>query len=200
MKNSIRLSTIISAVLLLSACSVIRKATGKKELQWYKSRTWAEGMSQQMFSGFNYSTFYRQYHADSLRWKKAFRFIKENNLQEMAPGKYPIDSNIVFASVTAGPLRAFEQTKWEFHKDYTDIQYIIKGKEMIGVAPVTVTPANPFAGIDTSAAKYYTARPDTIYMLFPHDAHRPTIQVPGETIVKKLVIKVKTIDLPVEQD
>jgi len=176
----------------------MRKATGNKQLQWYKSRSWADGMPQQMFTGFDYMTFYNQYHADSVRWKKAFHFIKENNLQEIATGKYPIDSNVVFASVTAGRLRAFEQTKWEFHKDYIDIQYIIKGKEMIGVAPVTVTPANPFAGIDSSTAKYYTAQPDTLYIFFPHDAHRPTIQVPGETIVKKLVIKVKAVDLPVK--
>jgi YhcH/YjgK/YiaL family protein len=199
MKNSIKISTIIPAVLLvLCACTTAHKATGNKQLQWYKSRTWADGMPQQMFTGFNYKTFYRQYHADSLRWKKAFRFIKETNLQEIAPGKYPIDSNVVFASVTAGSLRAFEQTKWEFHKDYIDIQYIIKGKEMIGVAPVTATPANAFAGIDSSTAKYYTAQPDTLYILFPHDAHRPTIQVPGETIVKKLVIKVKAVALPAE--
>jgi biofilm protein TabA len=88
-----------------------------------------------------------------------------------------------------------EDVKWESHKKYIDLQYIIKGKEIIGVADAskaTITKPYTVDVINYDAdGKYYTTEPGKFFLFFPNDAHRPTIKVDGYDVVKKIVIKIQ---------
>ncbi len=125
-----------------------------------------------------------------------FYFLKNQNLEKIKPGKYSIVGEQVFASVTESPSRKKEDVKWESHKNYIDLQYIIKGKEMIGVADTskaTITKPYTVDVINYNAdGKYYIGEQGKFFLFFPNDAHRPTIKIDGYDVVKKIVVKIQT--------
>jgi len=114
----------------------------------------------------------------------------------LRPGKYPIIGEQVFASVTEAPSHNKEDVKWESHKNYVDLQFIIRGKEMIGIADTskaTITKPYSADAINyTADGKYYITEPDKFFLFFPNDAHRPTIKADGYDVVKRIVIKIQT--------
>ena len=144
----------------------------------------------------NKDSFYVAYHRNKIAWDAAFAFLKNMNLDTLSAGKYPIMGDQVFASVTEAPSRKKEDVKWESHKHYVDLQYIIRGKEMIGVANTSkatiIKPYSPDVINYTAEGDYYITDPGTFFLFFPNDAHRPTIKVDGYDVVKKIVIKIAT--------
>jgi YhcH/YjgK/YiaL family protein len=174
-----------------------QELTAKSAKTWVKSRIWANGLKLKLNSSTNNLEFAKQYAANKAIWDKAFEFLRERNLDQIAPGKYPIDGDNVYASVTEGPSKEFEQSAWESHQNYIDLQYVIKGKEKIGVAPLnSLTVTKPYDPAKDGAnysgnGKYYIATPDEFFLFFPSDGHRPNIKVDGYDKVKKLVIKIK---------
>ena len=168
--------------------------------KWLKSKDWSNHIKLNVYPSVNAVEFYKQYHANKAVWDKVFLFIKEQNLDTLSVGKHPIDGENAYASITESPSKDLEKTSWESHRKYIDLQYVIKGKEQIGVAAVSsATVTKPYNEAKDGAAytaegTYYTAEPGTFYLFFPQDAHRPTIKVPGYDIVKKLVIKIKVVN------
>lgn len=176
-----------------------QEITAKSAKTWVKSRVWGNGLKLKLNSSTNDVEFAKQYAANKAAWDKAFEFLRERNLEQIEPGKYPIDGDNVYAMITEGPSKEFEQAAWESHQNYIDIQYVIKGKEKIGVAPIEslmitkpYDPEKDFANY-SGEGKYYTATPDEFFLFFPSDGHRPNIKVDGYDKVKKLVIKVREI-------
>lgn len=164
--------------------------------KWVKSKEWQNGSTLNVDQSVNAVEFYRQYHANMELWKKVFTYLKDTNLETLTPGKYPIDGDQAYASVTEAPSKELNKANWESHRNYIDLQYVIKGKEKIGVSPVdksTVT--SPYdaakdAANYTADGEYHIASPGTFFLFFPQDAHRPNIKVDGYDTVKKLVIKI----------
>jgi biofilm protein TabA len=177
-----------------------RSWTGKEALEWLNARDWANGLNQKVFAGVNTIEFAKQYNKNKVIWDKAFAYLRDTNLDTIAPGKYAIDGDNVYAIVSAGKPKLFEETKWEAHRRYIDIQYIILGKEKMGLASISKATAidefsEPkdvgFYTIPDLESKYYTAEPGTLFLFFPQDAHRPGIGTEGCDRDKKIVIKVK---------
>lgn len=174
--------------------------TAKSARKWVKSREWSNGMQIKVNSEVDNIEFARQYHASKTLWEKAFAFMRDKNLEDIATGKYPIAGDSVFASVTNAPSKEFERSAWESHRRYIDLQYVIRGKEKIGVSPLAeATVIKPYneakdgANYD-AAGKYYIATPKEFFLFFPNDVHRPNIKVAGYDTVKKLVIKIRVSD------
>jgi len=174
--------------------------TQAKAEKWLKSKEWKNGLKPKPHSSINAVTFAEQYHKNKAEWDKAFTFMRDSDLLKRKPGKYTINGTDVYATITEGPEKTFEQSAWESHRKYIDLQYVIKGKEKIGVAPVagaTVTQAyDEKADIAhyTSDGQFYIGDPSNFFLFFPADAHRPNIHVDGYDVVKKLVIKIKVVD------
>jgi biofilm protein TabA len=85
----------------------------------------------------------------------------------------------------------------EVHQIYTDIQYMISGREAIGYAalenqaveiPYDLEKDIAFLSAETSPI---ILNPGMIAVFFPHDIHRPGIQIDGPEKIKKVVVKVK---------
>ena len=177
-----------------------RSWTEKEALEWLNAREWANGLNQKVFTGVNTIEFAKQYNRNKVNWDKAFAFLKETNLDTISPGKYAIDGDNVYAIVSDGKPKLMEEAKWEAHRKYIDIQYIISGKEKMGLAPISkaavIDEFNEskdvgFYNIPDSDSQYYTAEPGTLLLFFPLDAHRPGIRTEGCDWDKKIVIKVK---------
>lgn len=167
---------------------------------WLNKKEWKNGFMPDVHPSVNKVVFADQYHKNEAMWKKAFAFLRDSDLTKLKPGKYPIDGTNVFASVTEAPSKEFENSAWESHRKYIDLQYVIKGQETIGVASVSkATVTKPYNEATDSAnynaeGQYYIAMPGTFFLFFPDDAHRPNIKVAGYDVVKKIVIKIKMAD------
>lgn len=180
-----------------------KKADGwtvKNAKKWVKTREWSGGLQLKVNSKADNVEFARQYHANKALWDKAFAFMRDNKLEDLAPGKYPIDGDNVYASVTNAPSKEFDKSAWESHRRYIDLQYVITGKEKIGVAPLSeATVTKPYNEAKDGAnynaeGKYYIVTPTEFFLFFPNDVHRPNIKVDGYDTVKKLVIKIRVSD------
>lgn len=174
--------------------------TEKSATKWLHKKEWKNGSKLNVYPTVNKIEFARQYSKNKALWLKVFAFLRDSDLTMLKPGKYPIDGDNAFASITETPSKEFDKTTWESHRKYIDLQYVIKGKEKIGVAPVlTATVIKPYnekadAANYTANGQFYIAEPGTFYLFFPQDAHRPTIKVDGYDVVKKLVIKIKVAE------
>ncbi|WP_313155303.1 YhcH/YjgK/YiaL family protein [Lacrimispora sp.] len=142
--------------------------------------------------------FYRSLGVDG-RYEKAVDFLKNTDLESLAPGKYEIDGKNVFANVTEYTTVPWEEAKYEAHHNYTDIQYMISGSE-------TMT----YARIDELAEKVpYNDEKDVVfydnenpglkvvvkageYMIFnPWDGHKPKAAAGEPALIKKVIVKIK---------
>jgi YhcH/YjgK/YiaL family protein len=142
--------------------------------------------------------FARQYHANKLWWDKAFDYIRNTDLASLKAGEHPIVGDDVFARVTEGPLKNIDSSKWEAHKNYIDIHYVITGREKIGIGSLsTATLVVPYDSKRDIAffegkGKYYIAEPGTFFIAFLKQIHRPGLEVDGKGVEKKLVIKIRS--------
>lgn len=165
--------------------------------KWFKKKEWLGGLQLNPHKTTDIVEFARQYHLNKSYWDKALSYLKNTDLNKIAKGKYPIDGDNVFASVTEDSTKDFNKTNWESHKKYIDIQYVIKGEEKIGVFPVSNSVVTKNYDEKKDVANYsangklYSSKPGTFFIFFPSDAHRPNITTGGNKPDKKIVIKVK---------
>jgi YhcH/YjgK/YiaL family protein len=143
--------------------------------------------------------FEMHYSQNKDRWDKALAWFKSTDLNAVAAGKYPIDGDNLYASVSDYRAKSLEDTRFEAHRRYIDIQYLVRGEELIGVAPlskgkaITLFDAEKDVGffeIPEEECKYYEAEPGKYFIFFPGDAHRPGIRV-NDDAVRKVVVKVR---------
>jgi YhcH/YjgK/YiaL family protein len=173
--------------------------TKKSAKHWFNEKAWLNGWSVSPSKTIDQLEFAKQYHANQSRWDKAFKFLDTADLINIKPGRYPIDGDNVYATVTEGPTKDMDKSSWEAHKNYADIQYVISGREKIGRAAfstatvkVPYDPAKDIAFYD-APGKFYVADPDAFFVFFPeHDAHRPGLKIEGFDTDKKIVVKVRT--------
>jgi YhcH/YjgK/YiaL family protein len=171
--------------------------TRRQAKKWFKKKEWLNGLRLKPSKSVNYVEFCRQYHANKTYWDKAFNYLKTQNLQTLSLGRHDIDGDNVYASVTENPTKDFDSTMWESHRNYIDLQYVISGKEKIGVASLQkLTIIKPYDAKRDIAnysgnGKLYDAGPTIFFLFFPSDAHRPNIANSDNNSDKKIVIKIR---------
>ena len=189
-------------LLTFSSCHVAAQKSGNNQSvqqvnQWFQQKEWLGGLSIQPHESIDKATFARQYQLHKDYWDKAFAFLKNNNLQTLAPGRYAIDSNNVYATITENPTKDVDSTKWESHRNYIDLQSVVSGEEKIGVAPINkLTVTMPYDATRdlinySGEGTFYTAKPGTFFLFFPQDAHRPNVTTSDKKPDKKVVIKIR---------
>lgn len=131
--------------------------------------------------------------------EKAFHYIKKTDFNQMELGKHIIDGDSLFALLMEYDTKDIVDCKLESHKKYIDVQYIISGSELIGVAPLTgqvpsinYDAADDIAFYDNNVSSMIKLDAGCFAIFFPTDTHMPCLHInnkPGK--VKKVVIKVK---------
>lgn len=167
---------------------------------WYGKYEWMQGIVFKPDLSFDQQEFAKQYHMSKKWWDEAFAYLKNTDLSSLTPGNYPIDKDDVFVKVTEAISKDVDSSRWESHYKYHDIHYIISGKEMIGITPVTNLTA--YTNYDRTRdilfykgdGPYFLASPDRFFIIFSNQAHRPFIKVGGYENVKRIVIKIRNAD------
>ena len=73
-----------------------------------------------------------QYYTLHKYFKKAFDFLKNTDLKNIEDGSYEILGKEIYANVQSLTTKPIEEKKWEVHRKYIDIQYVISGEEKMG--------------------------------------------------------------------
>ncbi|MGK9368754.1 YhcH/YjgK/YiaL family protein [Melioribacter sp. Ez-97] len=130
-------------------------------------------------------------------FRKAFEFLKSSDLENIDEGKYEIDGDNVFAVVQNYDTKPRTAGKWEAHKKYADIQFIVSGKEKIGFSfptkMIVTEDYNPDKDLMflKGEGEFLILESGYFAVFFPTDIHMPGIAVNLSTPVKKVVVKVK---------
>lgn len=172
--------------------------TPKTAQKWVKSGVWKKGLPLNVYADVDAVEFARQYHANQAIWDQAFAYLKDHDLAALPNGSSQLAGDQLTLSVTEPTSKEFDKTQWESHRKYIDLQYIVRGKEKMGVEALDkLTVTEPYndkkdvAHYRSDAGKYYVAEPGTFYLFFPQDGHRPSIKVDGYDVVKKVVFKIR---------
>ncbi|HNP22141.1 MAG TPA: YhcH/YjgK/YiaL family protein [Panacibacter sp.] len=140
------------------------------------------------------------------KFEKAFAFLMETNLDAIAPGKYNIDENDVFAIVQEYDTLDALGEQMESHEKYIDVQYMIRGGERVGLALLSDQSVSKLYNDETDfmlyadAPSFFAELSSGIFMIFfPTDLHMPCIKIEKPAAVRKIVIKVKALSFPAQQ-
>ena len=131
------------------------------------------------------------------RINKAFAYLKETDFTKMELGKYEIDGDNIFALVNEYNTKDESEGKLEAHKKHIDVQFVAKGSELMGYAPLKnqkvidgYSEQNDITFFN--GEKSFTQVDEGMFAIFfPTDIHLPGIKVNEKSYVKKVVIKVK---------
>ena len=173
--------------------------SNKKIDNWFSKKEWAEGWKVNPDASVNKREFAVAYFKNTDRWKKAFGFLKNTNLLQLEVKRYDIDGDNLYATISEYNTKNEESANFEAHRKYIDIQYVISGKEIMNIAPLSavkdvITPYDESKDIEfvTVAKKEdHLASQDNFFIFFPDDAHRPGLKDGVNAPVRKVVIKLR---------
>lgn len=142
--------------------------------------------------------FYRSLGVEG-RYAKAVDFLKNTDLENLAPGKYEIDGKNVYANVTEYTTILWDEAKYESHHDYTDIQYMITGSETMTYAPADALNVTVPYSEEKDCVLYDNENPGLKvvvnageFMIFnPWDGHKPKAAAGEPAPIKKVIVKIK---------
>ncbi len=210
-----KFSTLLSLLLILSAATVSAQTDGqtgatakaststtqKAAKAWVKGGTWAQGFKAKPHADVDCIEFYNQYNKNPERWKKMFRWLAENDIDKLKPGRYKIDGDHCYANVEDATLRTPAEQKIESHKKFIDLQYIQSGTERFGLvldpAKATVREAYKPDVMFWNYAnpKYVDSNTATFFLFFPANYHQACIYPEGKKDaphkIRKVCIKME---------
>ena len=118
---------------------------------------------------------------------------------EIEKGVYELSPRVK-AIVSEYTTKEVNENGYEAHKEYIDIQYLLKGSEKICCLPLEYLKEIMAYKADTDAAFYEKAsvKPQDLVIgngffaiFFPQDGHKPCLSIAEAITVKKAVVKVK---------
>lgn len=131
--------------------------------------------------------------------REVLDLLKRINFKDLENGKYEILKNKIYLIINEYYTKKPEEKKAEQHKIQIDVQYIISGKECIGIG---------YDNNDNEILDNYDLNKDRISfktvknenhivlqegmyaIFFPTDIHRPELNIGGKQKVKKVVVKI----------
>jgi len=131
------------------------------------------------------------------RLAAAFDYLRKNDFNPLADGRYDLDGDRLFALVQRYDSKPRDRGKWEAHRKYIDVQYIVQGIERMGYANVKrlkVTQPYDEKGdceLFDGPGDFLTCPAGAFMVFAPADAHMPGLAVTKPEPVIKVVVKVK---------
>jgi biofilm protein TabA len=129
---------------------------------------------------------------------KAVDFLRLRGIRDLPDGKVEIDGDRVFAIVQRYETTKTDIPRFECHRKYIDVQYIVSGAEVLGWAPeerLTITEAYDadkdicFGAASGEWTPVYL-QAGQLAVLYPEDGHAPKLAQGAPSRVMKIVVKV----------
>ena len=77
------------------------------------------------------------YTALGTRIARGLRFLAETDLADLAQGRHELDGQQLYALVSDYAPKPPGEGRWEAHRRYLDLQFVVSGVERMGVAPTS---------------------------------------------------------------
>ena len=126
----------------------------------------------------------------------ALEFMAKTDFTQIPIGKYQLDGDNIYYMVQQYDTNP-DKTVAEAHKKYIDIQFIVKGEEIIAVAPIQ-TEKKLTEAKEEKDVWFYECETQSVILkdgdfmvLYPSDLHLPGKAVNQPSEVLKVVIKVR---------
>ena len=127
----------------------------------------------------------------------ALKFLSETDFSKIELGRYELDGDNIFYMVQSYDTDP-DKTISEAHKKYIDIQYMVEGEEIIGVADISED-KELTESKEENDVWFYNCKTEPLvlstgkYMvLYPNDLHCPGVATNGTAMTcRKVVVKVK---------
>ncbi len=128
---------------------------------------------------------------------RGLRLLSDLQHETFAPGRRDIDGTAIFVLFQEYNSKPLSSGKWESHRRYVDIQFILKGEERMGYAPrnslseLTSYNAQDDYALHEGDGLYFDLKEGWFVIFFPQDAHMPGIAVDHPSQVQKIVLKIE---------
>ena len=124
---------------------------------------------------------------------KGLRYLKS-----LADGRYEIDGDRLFANVQSLKTKPKEDKKWEVHRKYIDIQYVINGFECMGFGLLddfktvkeAYNEAKDVEFLDGEKYSFINVEEGNFTVFYPNDVHAPMLSVEKTSEIKKVIVKI----------
>ncbi len=202
MKTRTIIFILISGIATMAGCKSSKdpaKWSSRQVDDWFSGRTWLKGLNVTPDESINKRELAVYYFKNQARWDKAFDFLRNSDLANMEAKRYDIDGDNLYATISEYVTKNEEDTRFEVHRKYIDIQHVITGSEQMSITPLTgirevLVPYDPakdieFVTVDKTSS--YEATPDKFFIFFPSDVHRPSVKIGENKPVRKVVIKLR---------
>ncbi|OIR16814.1 toxin-antitoxin biofilm protein TabA [mine drainage metagenome] len=145
-----------------------------------------------IFSSLSQSARYAALHP---LFPRAFDYIRDTDLFNLAPGRYHLLGEDLIAIVEHAQGKTRAMAKLEAHRRYIDIQMVLDGSEEMGWKPLADC-HNPVSEhsmekdirfFHDAAASWIAVPPDHFCIFFPEDAHAPLV---GSGAIRKVIFKI----------
>lgn len=125
---------------------------------------------------------------------EGLNYLASTDFTKVEDGRHDL-TDYLYANIQTYQTK--EDALFEAHRDYIDIQYIISGEEKIGVTDYSsCTEAIAYdkeKDIEflNGNGEYYPLKEGEYMVLYPQDAHKPSISLNNQSTVRKVVVKVR---------
>ena len=173
--------------------------SSRKVDKWFEKHEWLNGWTVSPDASINRKEFAVSYFKNKERWNKAFAFLKNSDLLKLEIKRYDIDGDNLYAPISEYITKNEEDARYEAHRKYIDIQYVISGAEQISITTLSMKKevlvpydvAKDVEFMTVTKADGYEATPGRFFIFFPSDIHRPSVKVGENKQVRKVVVKVR---------
>ncbi|MBA4383826.1 MAG: hypothetical protein C0410_03755 [Anaerolinea sp.] len=130
----------------------------------------------------------------SARMDRAFDYLNLTDLTSLPVGRIDLDGNHLYVLVQEYTTKPLEEGKWEAHRRYLDVQYMLSGCERIDFALTSTMKLGEYSvekdyQAMTGSGSTLNLVEGSFAVFFPQDAHMPGLAVGSPSQVKKVVVK-----------
>lgn len=141
----------------------------------------------------------KQYYCFGEKIQKGFEFLSKEDLKTLPDGRYEILGNEIYANVQSLKTKNQNLKKWEVHRDYIDIQYVISGKEKMGYGLLAdfneiiekYDKEKDIEFLNGEKFNFVNVQEGEFTIFYPNDVHAPMLSVEDDIEIKKVIVKIK---------
>lgn len=134
--------------------------------------------------------------------KTGLKYVRDTNFDVLEDGRHEIIEGKIYANIQSYETKPESECKFEAHKKYVDIQFMIQGEEKMGTASIDdfeeVEPYNEEKDVvflsckeeKKENIKILHVKEKEFAIFYPQDAHQPCLLVEKTARVRKVVVKI----------
>ena len=128
---------------------------------------------------------------------KAFAYLRSGCPATDPPGSHQLDGEVLFVNVEEYTTKPVDQGRYESHRKYADVQYVVAGSELMGYAPIDTLSETEAYDPERDVAFYQgdgtmlRVPAGSFAVFFPQDGHMPCIADGRPAAVRKVVVKIR---------